>query len=215
MVTDASGNSVTSDAATLTVLPVIPTVDAEVTENSDNAVSSGGVYTALAAKQDKLAAGTGIIIDSTNNVISASGGGNAGSLEWTNISTGITLLPGTNVKNSISKEAYYCAALGIVRFAATGEASDNVSASHGNVLTLLFNASDNTYKPKLYTGGTVDIGLAAASAFVGSIPVPCAIHKGGNSSVSINISVSPDVGIATGERFYASGFYYTEDIPSS
>ena len=47
--------------------------DAAPTANSQNHVTSGGVYTALAAKQDALTAGANITI--SGNVISASGGG--------------------------------------------------------------------------------------------------------------------------------------------
>ena len=45
------------------------TVDSTPTSGSNNAVSSGGVYTALAGKQDTLSAGTGITISS--NTVSA------------------------------------------------------------------------------------------------------------------------------------------------
>ena len=51
------------------------TFDNAPTANSDNPVKSGGIKTALDAKQDTLTAGNGI--DITNGVISATGGGGA------------------------------------------------------------------------------------------------------------------------------------------
>ena len=63
--------------ASTSVISKIPTKTSQLT-NDSNFVTS----TELAAKQDKLTAGTGITIDE-NNVISSSGGG--GSVNWSDI----------------------------------------------------------------------------------------------------------------------------------
>ena len=50
------------------------TFDDTPTNGSNNPVKSGGIYTALAGKQNTLVAGTNITIDPTTNTISATGG---------------------------------------------------------------------------------------------------------------------------------------------
>lgn len=50
------------------------TFDDTPTNGSNNPVKSGGIYTALAGKQNTLVAGTNIIIDHATNTISATGG---------------------------------------------------------------------------------------------------------------------------------------------
>lgn len=72
-------------------------IDSSPTSGSSNLVTSGGVNTALAAKQNKLTAGTGITI-SSNNVISATGGGGGGST-WYSIMGGDNPI-GANIAHS-------------------------------------------------------------------------------------------------------------------
>lgn len=211
-VTDANGDSAVSNEAVASTLAV---------------VANTGSYNDLTDKPSGSAGLPTVTTDDNGSVLKVISGawgvgtdetGGAGAISWEPIS-GIRLLSGTGVSAStIQYEAYYCAALGVVRFAVTAAASSDVSTTNGNLLPLLFEASSGRYKPKLYTPeivGDGDIGFAAASAVVSGIPIPCTIYKGGASTVGINVFVPSDVGITSGERFYVSGFYYTEDIPSS
>lgn len=80
--------------------PTIPTVDSAITQNSTNAVQSGAVYTALQGKQDTLTAGTNITIatdqQTGNLVISATGGGGAGTVTGVKMNNGSAIQPDAN-----------------------------------------------------------------------------------------------------------------------
>lgn len=218
-VTDMNGDSLTTgDASTNSYAKIInPFAD----------VATSGSYNDLTDKPSGSAGLPTVTTDDNGKVLKVVDGawgvgtdetGVGGGISWEPIS-GIRLLAGTGVSAStIQYEAYYCAALGVVRFAVTAAASSDVSTTNGNLLPLLFEASSGRYKPKLYTPeivGAGDIGFAAVSAVVSGIPIPCTIYKGGASTVGINVFVPSDVGITSGERFYVSGYYYTEDIPTT
>lgn len=190
-------------------------IDSTPTQGHMNPVSSDGVYTALAAKQNLLTAGTGITIDS-NNVISASGGG-IGWRQLTTQTTGadIILTPGTNLDSVDSVDAYYCAALGIVRLMVRCTTGSVVTYGSNSNFNLYFGTASK-YKPKLemYTSGGENYGVAHASiiATPGTGSYVCGVHYDDYFGITIHgesDSASPNA------DFFFHGFYYTEDIPSS
>lgn len=188
------------------------TIDSTPTSGSTNAVSSGGVYTALSGKQDTLNAGTGITIDS-NNVISASG---SASLGWTDISSYLSFSPQNNVSSVDSVEAYYCAALGLVRIMVRGKVVNNPSQNAmGNVRIALALGSNSKYKPKITTypsDSDLGIGLTSLTCTAGSVSVACNVMMWSGYQIFADPIAQY---ISGGEDLFIHGFYYTEDIPSS
>ena len=75
------------------------TFDDTPTNGSNNPVKSGGIYTALAGKQNTLVAGTNITIDPTTNTISATGGASI------NVDSALSTTSENPVQNKVVTEA--------------------------------------------------------------------------------------------------------------
>ena len=190
-------------------------VDSTPTQGHSNPISSDAVYTALAEKQNLLTAGTGITIDS-NNVISTSGG-SAGGIGWT--SADIILSEGSNIAAVSMVNASYCAALGLVRFLIVAMAYriSTASPTSPGVFEIAF-ASTSKYKPSCIemsfsgSGYSEGIGYGSVSGYYDTEVVPCAIVSN-DGVIAFNAETKRDHGANT--SLFLSGFYYTEDIPTS
>ena len=200
------------------------TVDTELDSTSSNPVANSVVYNSianheiavsevLAEKQNLLTAGTGITIDS-NNVISASGG--SALLGWTDVSSDF----GFSDSEVEYCRAYYCAALGIVRFIAhIRNNSDSTSISS-------YFTMNGYYKP--YADPVV-----AADATNSWIPAYGAVMASPDSYVDYDrytaavgrarlayseeyrLYIRADFENSTHINAIVSGFYYTEDVPTT
>ena len=111
-------------------------------------------------------------------------------------------------------EAYYCAALGIVRLMVRCTLSSGVAS--GDNVNLQFDSASK-YKPKINEGtSTEGYGVAYANIHAGHLTgtAVCSAYKTGTLGVIVLHSVAPDNTSGSDDYFF-HGFYYTEDLPST
>lgn len=209
------------------------TIDSTPTAGSDNAVSSGGVWDAIAdheiavaeaisEKQDQLTFDNAPTQGSTNPVTSGgvytaiqNAGGGSGSVGWTDVSSYLSFSPQNNVSSIDLVEAYYCAALGLVRIMVRGKVINSPGQNTaGNARIALAFESNSKYKPKITTypsDATLGIGLTALTCTAGSISVACNVMMWSGYQIFADPIAQY---ISGGEDVFIHGFYYTEDLPT-
>ena len=182
--------------------------------------------TTLSNKQDKLTAGSGIII--SNNEISATGsGGSVDGLEWVPISSGtgglsgpLLFETGENVDVISYLSAQYCPALKIVKFGLLATINERINATPENPQSIIIKFSDSSkYKPSFFI--VMDYNATCqgvASGRVDTHPVACAIEVwdyNENNNFTYNLHSEIGTTVISGSSVYITGFYYTTDIPES
>lgn len=164
-------------------------IDPTPTSGSENAVSSGGVYTAL-----------------RNGV------------GWVPISTGsggdLVIEPRGN-GTVTSVEAYYCAALGLVRVAVC-------AVGDGSWTQLLRFGMNSKYKPYIvpYASGAFGHCMSLWHGDSGGAAITCTAHyepyvftEDDRNGVLLRCIPSSST-FDSGTEYFVFGLYYTEDIPA-
>lgn len=211
----------------LTDKPTIPAsaiVDSAPTSGSDHAVSSGGVYTALAAKQNTLTFDSTPTNGSTNPVTS---GGvytalqSAGGLEWVNISSDFGFTVAGNLVDAVDNvEAYFCEPLGIVRFAVKATPMSRDGSSSNPIQFSVEYDKEKAYCPYFMSGSDVALGVVNAqrdadlsSPRMNWAGITATYSSSSGQRVWLQLVTSGST--TAGDKLYFTGFYYTEDIPTT
>ena len=182
-------------------------IDNVPTQNSDNLVKSGGVYSALGDKQDTLVSGTSIktinneSLLGSGNISISGGGGNAGTLATTAQSTNASeSLGGSVTLHKIAKTGTYSDLIGTPTNVSTFINDAGYTTNTGTITSVKMNGST------VASSGEADLGTVITSE--------TSLSKGtttGNGNAVTDISVSGhQITLTKGSTFLTS---YTETDP--